>query len=61
MMLRVLDLQRRLLIQLPKTLNNDYEFNHFIEHALACTLEKDFKDVSYGSNLVFGTIKKWSI
>ena len=39
-----------------KTLNNDDEFDHLIKHALACTLENDFEDVSNGSELRFGMI-----
>ena len=39
-----------------KTLNNNDEFSHLIEHALACTLEWNDEDVSSVSQLRFGTI-----
>ena len=41
-----------------KTLNNDDELDHLIEHALACTSEKDNEDVLYVSELVFGAINE---
>ena len=36
-------------------LNNDVNFEHLIEHALFCTLERVHKDVSYTGGLRFGT------
>lgn len=41
-----------------KTHKNDDEFDHLIEYALTCTLEKDFEDVSRGSELWFKTINE---
>ena len=41
-----------------KTLNNNDEFNHLIKHALACTLEKVFEDVSNYNELVFQRINE---
>lgn len=41
-----------------QTLNNDDEFDHLSKHALACNLEKDFVDVSNGSEFVFETINE---
>ena len=35
---------------------NDVNFEHLIEHALSCTLERVDKDVSYVTGLKFGTI-----
>ena len=33
-------------------------FDHLVQHALTCTLEKDFEDVSNGNDLVLGTISE---
>ena len=35
---------------------NDINFEHLIEHALSCTLERVDKDVSYVNDLKFGMI-----
>ena len=39
-------------------LNNDVNFEHLVEHALSCTLNKVDKDVSDMGGLRFGTIDK---
>ena len=39
-----------------KTLDNDDEFDHLIEHTLACTLERNDEDASYVSELRFRAI-----
>ena len=39
-----------------KTLNNGVDYNHLIEHALACTLKRNDEDVSYVNDLRFTTI-----
>ena len=36
--------------------NNDVNFEHLIEHAFSCTLERNDKNVSYVNGLRFGTI-----
>ena len=36
-----------------ETLNNNDQFRHLIEHALACTLERKDEDVLYVSELRF--------
>ena len=46
----------RFVIISAKTLNNDDEFSHLIEHALTCTLERNDEDVSYVNELRFETI-----
>ena len=48
----------RFVIISAKTLNNDDEFSHLIEHALACTVERNNEDVSSVSELRFGTINE---
>ena len=39
-----------------KTLNNNDEFSHLIEHVLACTLGRSDKNVSYVNGLRFRMI-----
>ena len=36
--------------------NNNANFEHLIEHDLSCTLERNDEDVSYVSELRFGTM-----
>ena len=43
-------------MQVLKNLNNDDKFSHLIEHALACTFERNVEDLSYVSEIRFGTI-----
>ena len=42
-------------VQVPKLL---IMIMNLIEHALTCTLEKDFEDMSRGGELRFGTINE---
>ena len=46
-------LAREIVSASAKTLNNDDDFNHIIEHALSYTLQKDSEDVSSYDGLRF--------
>ena len=46
---RVIKVLKRTVKASANNLKDDVNFKHKIEHALSCTLEKDGKDVSYGT------------